>query len=233
MLEAGDSCIFSSRIIPGNERPIARLHDDLLRRGVEVLTERDHFVHVSGHPCRDELVRMYQWVRPQIAIPVHGEHRHMVAHAELARSCQVPDALVTANGSLVRLAPGKAEIVAQVPSGRLALEGEALLPMDGPALRARQRIANHGAVVVTLVLHGDGRPAAPAKVTAAGLYDSDADAADLADLARTAMVALDRMSNRDRRDDAAVEGAVAAAVRRFVREGRGKRPTTTIHLVRV
>ncbi|MCC7274866.1 MAG: ribonuclease J [Alphaproteobacteria bacterium] len=232
-LEAGDACIFSSRIIPGNEKPIARLHDDLIKRGVEVLTERDHFVHVSGHPCRDELVRMYQWVRPQLAIPVHGEHRHLVAHAELARSCQVPDALVIGNGDLVRLAPGKAEIVAQVPFGRLALEGEALLPLEGPSMRTRQRIANHGAVVATLVLHGDGRTAAPAQVAAPGLYDPETDGPELQALSRAATAALDRLSARDRRDDAAVEAAVTTAIRRYVREGRGKRPTTSVHLVRV
>ncbi len=232
-LEAGDACIFSSRIIPGNERPIGRLHDDLLRLGVEVLTERDHFVHVSGHPCRDELVRMYQWVRPQVAIPVHGEHRHLVAHAELARTCQVPEALVTANGSLIRLAPGKAAIVAQVPSGRLALEGMALLPIEGPALKARSRIGNHGAVVATLVLNGDGQAAAAAQVAAPGLYDPETDAEGLSALGRAATGALDRLSRLERRDDAAVEAAVASAMRRYVRNDRGKRPTMSVHLVRV
>lgn len=232
-LEAGDTCIFSSRIIPGNERAISRLQDDLLRIGVEVLTERDHFVHVSGHPCRDELVRMYQWVRPQLAIPVHGEHRHMVAHADLARSCQVPQSILAENGTLVRLAPGTPSVVGQVPTGRLAVEGDAILPLDGPALRARQRIANHGALVATLVLDRDGRPVAPAKIAAPGIYDPEADAEAIGEVAAAAVAALDRLSARDRRDDPAVEEAVAAAVRRIVRIGRGKRPATTVHLVRV
>ncbi|BBK32057.1 MBL fold hydrolase [Allostella humosa] len=232
-LEAGDSCIFSSRIIPGNEKSIGKLQDDLLRLGVEVLTERDHFVHVSGHPCRDELVRMYQWVRPQLAIPVHGEHRHMVAHAELALTCQVPQALVTANGSLIRLAPGKPAIVAQVPSGRVAVEGDALLPLEGPSLKTRSRIANHGAVVATLVLNGEGRPIAPAQVAAPGLFDPEVDAGEITALGRTASSAFDRLSKADRRDDSVVEAAVASALRRYVREGRGKRPTISVHLVRV
>ena len=232
-LEAGDACIFSSRIIPGNEKSIGRLQDDLIRLGVEVLTERDHFVHVSGHPCRDELVRMYQWVRPELAIPVHGEHRHMAAHAELALACQVPQALVTANGALIRLAPGKPAIVAQVPSGRVALEGDALLPIDGPSLKARTRIASHGAVVATLVLNGEGKVAAPARVTAPGLFDDEADAAELSTLGRLATGALDRLSRSDRRDDATVEAAVASAMRRYVRDGRGKRPTMSVHLIRV
>src|SRR5262249_29178225 len=102
-LEPGDVVIFSSRIIPGNEKAINRLPNALLRLGIEVVTDEDHFVHVSGHPNRDELVRMYQMIRPQVAIPVHGEARHLVAHADLARNCQVPDALVIENGAMVRL----------------------------------------------------------------------------------------------------------------------------------
>ena len=232
-LEKGDSCIFSSRIIPGNEKPISRLHDDLLRMGVDVLTERDHFVHVSGHPCRDELVRMYQWVRPRLAIPVHGERRHMVAHAELARSCQVPETILAENGTVVRLAPGTPTVVAHVPTGRLALEGDAVLPLEGPALRARQRISNHGALVATLVLDRDGKTLQPPRIAAPGIYDEETDGPSLAEVASAATAALDRLSVRDRRDDTAVEEAVATAIRRVVRIGRGKRPMTTVHLVRV
>ena len=102
-LEAGDAVIFSSRIIPGNEKAIGRLQNALARLGVEIVTEQDHFVHVSGHPARDELVRMYQMIRPQIAIPVHGEARHLIAHAQLAGECQVPQPLVIENGDMVRL----------------------------------------------------------------------------------------------------------------------------------
>jgi ribonuclease J len=109
--------IFSSRIIPGNELSIFELQNKLAALGVEVLTEQDHFVHVSGHPARDELAQMYRWVRPQIAVPVHGELRHMTAHARLALSLQVPQAVVVQNGQMLRLAPGRAEIVDEVPSG--------------------------------------------------------------------------------------------------------------------
>ena len=116
-LGEGDTVIFSSRIIPGNELAIFELQNDLAARGVAVLTERDHFVHVSGHPARDELAQMYAWVKPKLAIPVHGELRHMTAHARLARELQVPNAIVVANGQMVRLAPGTAEIVDEAPVG--------------------------------------------------------------------------------------------------------------------
>ena len=115
VLEAGDTVIFSSRVIPGNERSVGRLQNALMARGVEVITDRDADIHVSGHPARDELVRVYQWVRPRIALPVHGEVRHMIEHAALARACQVPETIVAPNGTLVRLAPGPAEIIDHVP----------------------------------------------------------------------------------------------------------------------
>src|SRR5882672_7600825 len=120
VLEEDDVVIFSSRIIPGNEKAIGRLQNALVRLGVEVVTDADHFVHVSGHPARDELVRMYQMIRPRVAIPVHGEARHLAAHAELARDCQVNEALVIENGDLVRLDGDGAAIVDEVPVGRIA-----------------------------------------------------------------------------------------------------------------
>ena len=130
VLEAGDTAIFSSRIIPGNELSVGRLHNALSSRGIEVITDREADIHVSGHPARDELVRMYQWVRPRIALPVHGELRHMVEHAALARACQVPETIVAPNGTLVRLAPGPAEIIDHVAVGRLARDGDGVVPTD-------------------------------------------------------------------------------------------------------
>src|SRR5271168_3623973 len=129
VLETGDVVIFSSRIIPGNEKSINRLQNALVRLGIEIITEEDHFVHVSGHPARDELVRMYQMVRPKVAIPVHGEARHLIAHAHLAEECQVEQPLVIQNGDLVRLDRGGGAIVDAVPVGRIASDGKSLLPI--------------------------------------------------------------------------------------------------------
>jgi len=233
VLEEGDTAIFSSRIIPGNERSIGRLQDDLLKRGVEVMTERDHFVHVSGHPCRDELVRMYQWVRPRIAIPVHGEHRHMVAHADLARTCQVQETIVPTNGTLIRLAPGPAAVVGQVHAGRLALEGDTLVPLDSPALKTRGKIAVEGVVVATVVVDRAGKLVAEPRLAAPGLYDPEDDADAIADLVEALRRAVAAAPANVRRDDAALEEAVRRALRKAVRAGRGKRPVVDLHLVRV
>ena len=131
-LGAGDACIFSSRVIPGNDVPIRNLQDRLSDRGVRLYTERDHpGIHVSGHPCRDELRRMYQWARPRIAVPTHGERRHLLEHAALAREMQVPETVAPRNGDMVRLAPGMAEIIDEVPAGRLYVDAGVVTPENG------------------------------------------------------------------------------------------------------
>src|ERR1051325_8896274 len=186
-LEEGDVCILSSRIIPGNEKAINRLHNALLRLGVEVVTTEDHFVHVSGHPARDELVRMYQMIRPRIAIPVHGEARHLAAHAELARTCQVYDALVIENGDMIRLGGGEAAIVDEVPVGRVAQDGKSLVPLSGTILQQRRRAGRDGSVVASLVVDRRGWLAAPPQITMIGLAQSNrARATELRDWLGTA-----------------------------------------------
>src|SRR5262245_10521524 len=171
VLEEGDTAIFSSRIIPGNEHAVGRLHNALMARGVEVITDSSADIHVSGHPAREELVRVYQWVRPRIAVPVHGELRHMMEHAALARGCQVPETVVAPNGTLVRLAPGPAEIVDHVPAGRLARDGDTLVPVEGETLRQRRKLLWNGAAAATLVIDRQGRPVAAPQVSLRGIED--------------------------------------------------------------
>jgi ribonuclease J len=232
-LEKGDTVIFSSRIIPGNERSIGELQNALVRLGVEILTERDHFVHVSGHPARDELVSMYQWVRPQIAIPVHGELRHLAAHARLAEHCQVSQALVIENGHVVRLAPGPAETVDHAPVGRLGLDGKALIPLDGTVMRTRHRTVWNGAAVATLVLDKAGRFKADPQVTVHGLLDPELDADRLDEVTAAVRTAVAGLPSEDRGDDDAVKEAARIALRRTLHASHGKKPVTDIHIVRV
>ena len=174
-LGEADLVIFSSRIIPGNEASIGRLHNQLVRRGIRVVNTMDHFVHVSGHPARDELTRMYQLSRPKLAVPVHGELRHLREHARLALECQVPMAIAAENGAMIRLGPGKPQITGTVPVGRLAAAGNRLVPMDGELLRSRTRTVYNGAAVVTLVLNGSGGLAAEPELSAIALLASGDD----------------------------------------------------------
>ncbi len=230
-LEEGDVAIFSSRIIPGNEKPIGKLHNALVRMGVEIVTEADHFVHVSGHPQQDELVRMYQMVRPQIAIPVHGEARHMAVHAELALQCQVPQALVVENGDLVRLDRAGAAIEAEVPVGRIASDGKSLLPIGGAVLAQRRRLGSDGSVVATLVLDRRGWLAAPPQLSLVGLAEANAEpAAALRDALADAMEGLPAPL---RHDDNAVRDIARRTLRRGLNERFGKRPLVEIQLVRL
>jgi ribonuclease J len=176
---------------------------------------------------------MYQWVRPRAAIPVHGEVRHMIAHARLARDCQIPEAVVPKNGSLVRLAPGPVEIVDEVPAGRLALDGTLLLPMGADSFRQRTRVVWHGAVVATVVLGPDGRVAGTPQLSMQGLFDGEGAEAVEEDIVDAIRDAIDHMPARARWDDAKVREAARLAVRRAIQESHGKKPATDIHLVRV
>ena len=231
VLEEGDTAIFSSRVIPGNERSVGRLQNALMARGVEVITDREADIHVSGHPARDELVRVYQWVRPRIALPVHGEVRHMVEHAALARACQVPETIVAPNGTLVRLAPGPAEIIDHVPVGRLARDGDGLVPLDGGVLRERRKLLWNGAAAATLVIDGKGRAVAPPKVSLRGIEDEDGVLAEAIVAGLREMLA--DLSPSERGDDKRMEEASRQAVRRVVRAHLGKKPLTDVHIVRI
>ncbi len=231
VLEEGDTAIFSSRVIPGNERSVGRLHNALMSRGVEVITDHDADIHVSGHPARDELVQVYQWVRPRIAVPVHGEVRHMIEHAALARKCQVPETIVAPNGTLVRLAPGPAEIIDHVHAGRLARDGDGVVQLEGGTLRDRRKLLWNGAAAATIVVDGKGRPVAPPKVSLRGIEDEDGTLAQAVVLGLNEMLA--DLSAAERRDDGRIEEAARQAVRRVVRAHLGKKPLTDVHIVRI
>lgn len=232
-LEEGDAVVFSSRVIPGNETSIFALQNTLVRRGIQVITDDDAFIHVSGHPGRPELAQMYQWVRPRIAVPVHGEQRHLTAHTELARECQVPEQIAGENGAMIRLAPGRAQVIDHVQTGRLALEGSRLLSTDSPILRERQRMAYNGAVAVTLALTAKGALADEPHLTFHGVYDEDLDEEQIDDVLDAIEQALKGLRAAERRDDGAVAEAVRIAVRRSVKRDLEKKPVTTVHVVRL
>jgi len=233
-LGSGDTVIFSSRIIPGNERSIFRLQNRLAERGVSVITEKDHFVHVSGHPCRDELADMYRWVRPEIAVPVHGEIRHMMEHVKLAQDIQVPQTILAPNGNLVQLAPGKAGIVEEVYTGRLYLDGDVLTPVDDGQVDERMKLSSAGHLGVMLVLEPDGKLAAEPRVTAFGLPTADGELANLRkEVADAVAAAVAKLRGKQARDDAMVKEAALRAARRAVKDSIGKKPVTQVEVVRL
>ncbi len=232
-LGEGDTVIFSSRHIPGNELAIGRLQNRLALKGINVINDHNGNVHVSGHPARDELVKMYQMVRPRIAIPVHGEPRHLLKHVELAKACQVPETILVQNGSMVKLAPDTAGIIDDVEVGRFALEGNRLHPMEGDVVRDRSRIMYNGSAVLTLVLDDGGNIVGEPKLTAHALIDDEEEPYILAMLTERIDEALDVLSEEELGDDEAVAEASRIAIRREFRENVGKRPLVTVHVVRV
>ncbi|GGD14411.1 ribonuclease J [Pyruvatibacter mobilis] len=229
----GDTVVFSSKIIPGNELPIFELQNRLAERGIDVLTEKDHDVHVSGHPCRDELAQMYQWIRPELAIPVHGEPRHLLAHAELAEELQVPEQLVLRNGLMARIAPGPAEVIDDVPAGRLHLDGSVLVRAGEAPLRERRQMSFAGNVVVSLVVDEDGRLIADPEVAALGIPDLEDDLTIEDTCREAAEDAVTRLRRNAARDDDAVSEAVRRAVRGRIRFLWDKKPPVTVLVSRV
>ncbi len=224
----GARVIFSARIIPGNELSVQRIQNVLVRRGVEVLTWRDARVHVSGHPAKGELRRMYDLLRPEILIPMHGESVHLREHVRFALSCGIRRAMVAENGSMVRLAPDGPAVVDEVPVGRWGLDGTRAVPVDGAVLRGRGRAVFNGTAHVTLVLDGKGRLATTPRVSVQGLIEAGEDV-----LLEAAAAAAAGAVNRHARDDDEIAEAVRLAVRRVFREAIGKKPATSVHLVRL
>ncbi len=235
-LGANDACVFSSRVIPGNDIPIRNLQNKLTERGVRLYTERDHpGIHVSGHPCRDELAQMYAWARPEISVPTHGERRHLMEHAAFARDLQVPQQVTPRNGDMVRLAPGRAEIIDEVQAGRIYLDGGVLVPEHGDALRERRHAAYNGMLAVSVVLDERGRIVSGPQVRALGLPTEGEDHLDevLNDLADEAETALKRLKGNDLELDEAIEKAISHGVKKASQRIWGRRPVVETTVLRV
>jgi ribonuclease J len=233
-VDAGDTVIFSSKIIPGNERTLFNLHNQLVRRGVEVITEVDHFVHVSGHPCRDELEQMYRWIKPKIAVPVHGEARHLQAHLRLAQKMGVPTTVQIENGDLLELAPGPAKVIEEVPTGRMVMvESEGLVEADDDLFRTRRRLMNHGTIVASLVLDADGSVLADPQLSALGAVEIERFDDLRRGIAESVVDAVEELDDKAARDDERVREAARAAVRQALDLPRHRRPIVEVQVTRL
>ena len=229
-LGEGDTVIFSSRVIPGNERAIGTVQDNLVRRGVHLMTDADHLVHVSGHPARDELRRLYRLVKPRHAVPVHGEWRHLSAHAALAQEAGAHPILME-DGDILNLAPGAVEVVDSAPVGRLVVDGGRLVPLSGGVMAARRRMLFNGVVLASVAVDGAGRLCGRPRVSAPGLFDGDDP--ENARVGDEFAAALADLPAPLRRDDAALADAARAALRRALGRRLQKRPFVDVHLLRV
>lgn len=232
-LSADDRVIFSSRAIPGNERGINDIINSLVARGVDVVTDRTALVHVSGHPRRDELAMMYGWIRPEIAVPAHGEALHLSEHEKFARLMGAPQVVRAMNGQMVRLAPGRAEIVDNVPVGQRARDGNIILSTLDGSIEERRKLAFSGIVTIAIAMRR-GTLAGDPEVDVMGLPPKTRDGASMFDLVGQAVDdVLKSLSPGKKRDPDAVEQAVERAVRGAVNNAWGKRPACRVLVVEV
>jgi ribonuclease J len=228
-LSAGDTVIFSSKQIPGNEKAIGAIQNALARKEVVMITEKQAHVHVSGHPGRPELKAMYEWIRPQNLIPVHGERRHMAEQARFGKSCGVPAALVQSNGDVVRLAPGAPKIVGHERTGRLVLDGDVILPADGSTINERRRISQTGVISVAVAIDDKGRLAADPELRLQGIpVEEDRDA-----FLREAEDAIEAALKQGALDDDRLREALRLAVRRCATQWTGKKPVVEVMLLKI
>jgi ribonuclease J len=228
-LTARDTVIFSSRTIPGNEKTVGRIQNKLVERGINIITDNDALVHVTGHPRREELKEMYAWVKPKLAIPMHGEARHMAAHAALAKAAGVPQVMVVRNGDIVRLAPGQGVVIDEAPTGRLYRDGRLLVESTEGPVRDRRKLAQVGIAVVSLVLDTKGQIAADPDVILDGIPETDVNGHDVLDLVLDAIDnTLRSVPPKRRLDQDKIEDMVKKAVRSTIDHAWGKRPIVKV-----
>jgi ribonuclease J len=228
-LGEGDTAIFSSRMIPGNEKAIAAVQDTLVRRGVDVITDDDELTHCSGHPARDELMKLYRLVRPRYLVPTHGEWRHLSAQAALAEDEGIT-AILLENGDVLSLSSNNPEVIDSVPTGRLAVDGTAIVPLKGGVMAARRRMLFNGAVVGSVVVDGAGKIRGGAKVSAPGLLDESV--ALQREVEAEFLELLTELPPALRKEESLTEAA-RAILRRIVGKRLGKRPIVEAHILRI
>ena len=232
-IEKGDTVIFSSKIIPGNEKKLYKLHNQLVREGVEVISEENEFIHVSGHPNRDDLKDMYNWVRPKSIIPVHGEHRHMIEHVKFAKEMQIPYTVKVENGDIVKLCNiNKPEVFDKAPSGRLFVDGNMAVEEDSRSIKERKNISANGILDVTILVTPKGNIHNKPILNYSGLpINSDEEYQyELENIiektARTFM-----LNNQNQKDN--IIDAIKISCRKITKEITGKKPVTNIKLIRI
>ena len=232
-IEKEDTVIFSSKIIPGNEKKLYKLHNQLVKNQIDVISEETDFVHVSGHPNREDLRDMYDWVKPKSVIPVHGEHRHMAEHISFAKEMQVPYPVQVENGDIVKLFPGqKPEVFDKAPVGRLYVDGIISVNEDSRSIRERKNLANNGYLEVTILINGKGKLFKKPLVSFKGLPIEEAqdffyDLEDeIENISRT-------FSLNNKKQESNLIEALKISCRKIVKEKTGKKPYTNINLVRI
>ena len=231
-IEKDDTVIFSSKIIPGNEKKLFKLQNQLVKDGIEVISEESEFVHVSGHPNRDDLREMYDWVKPNCVIPVHGEHRHMIEHMKFAHEMKVPHPVQVQNGDIVKLFPGKPHVFDKAPSGRLYLDGNMSVEEDSQSIKDRKNLSANGYMEVTILISQKGNIHKRPVLTFRGIPVYDVDEF-IYGLEEAIEGTIKTFSLGNKKQEYNLIDALKITCKKYTKEMTGKKPFTNINLVKI
>ncbi len=232
-IEKGDAVIFSSKIIPGNEKKLYKLHNTLVKEGLEVISEENEFVHVSGHPNREDLKEMYNWIKPKCIIPVHGEHRHMIEHINFAKEMQVPETVLVENGDIVKLYPGiKPEVYDKAPSGKLFVDGSISVDEDAKSIKERKNLSSNGFMDVTILINSNGNIHDRPILTFVGLPVIENDDFKFG-LEQVIDKTARTFSLNNKKQENNIIDTIKLVCKKYSKEKTGKKPITYVNLVRI
>jgi len=234
VIESGDTVIFSSKIIPGNEKRLYKLHNQLVKNDIEVISEENEFVHVSGHPNREDLKDMYNWVKPKSVLPVHGEHRHMFEHINFAKEMQVPYPVRVENGDVVQLHPGeKPKVIDKAPSGRIYVDGNISVAEESQSIKDRKHLSHNGFLEITIIINDVGLLVKKPIISFRGIPNNGENSNFIFELEDKIQDICKTFSLKNSHQEQNLIGALKANCRKTVKEKTGKRPYTNVNLVRI
>ena len=232
-LEKNDVIIFSSKIIPGNEKKLYSLHNDIIKQDIELVTEETDFVHVSGHPNREDLKDMYNWVKPNSIIPVHGEHRHMNEHMKFAKEMQIPHAIRVENGDIIRIFPGdNPSIIDKAPSGRMYLDGSVGVGEDSQSIKERRKLSQNGYLEITLILSNSGKLNKPI-ISYKGIPEDSFDEKIIFKMEDEIFNTCRKFSINNKNQEKNLIELLKQNCRRIIKDKTGKKPFTNINIARL
>ena len=232
-LESGDCVIFSSKIIPGNEKKLYQLQNLIVKNDIEIITEENAFVHVSGHPNREDLKDMYKWVKPRCVIPVHGEHRHMKEHVAFAKEMQIPKTLLIENGDIIKILPGnEPKIIDKAPSGRLYLDGNLGVDAESQSIRERKNISINGYLEITLIVSNNGKIKKPV-ISIKGVPENEEIENFIFDIEDEIFKTCKTFSLGNKNQEKNLIETIKQNCRRIVKDKTGKKPFTNINIARI
>ena len=233
-IESGDVVIFSSKIIPGNEKKLYKLHNQLVKNGIEVISEENEFVHVSGHPNREDLKDMYNWVKPKSVIPVHGEHRHMIEHINFAKEMQVPYPVRVENGDIVQLYPGeKPEVIDKAPVGRIYVDGNISVGEESQSIKDRINLSYNGFLEITIIVNNNGSIIKKPIISFKGIPSNGENSNFIFDLEDKIHNICKTFSLNSSNQEKNLIEALRINCRKTVKEKTGKKPYTNVNLIRI